>query len=171
MPSQSKMIEEKISKSKFSTIANGRGMGKGMHPFNLQTLVSECLTFAEWSWDEPEWGFPKGRRDQNETDWVCAVREFCEETGMTFYKPKIVENLVPFEENFIGSNYKPYKHKYYLVKMDYNLATPYHFQSSEVSCVQWKPFEECIALFRFYNDEKKKLLWKVNSMLEHFMVI
>ena len=167
--SHSKTIEEKISRSKFNTLANGRGMGKGTHPFNLQTLVNECVTFPEWTWDEPEWGFPKGRRDQNETDWVCAVREFFEETGIVT-QPKIVENLMPFEENFIGSNFKPYKHKYYIVQMEYTSVDP-TFQSSEVSCVEWKTFEQCVAAFRFYNEEKKQMLSKIHSMLNHFTVV
>jgi 8-oxo-dGTP pyrophosphatase MutT (NUDIX family) len=44
-------------------------------------LVEECDQYPEWSWEEPEWGFPKGRRDTQESDWVCALREFKEETG------------------------------------------------------------------------------------------
>ena len=30
-----------------------------------------------------------------------------------------IKNLLPFEEIFTGSNYKSYKHKYYLTFMDY----------------------------------------------------
>ena len=30
---------------------------------------------------EPEWGFPKGRRNNKEKDINCAIREFYEETN------------------------------------------------------------------------------------------
>ena len=33
-------------------------------------------------WDEPEWGLPKGRRNNYETNLECAIREFTEETGI-----------------------------------------------------------------------------------------
>ena len=34
------------------------------------------------AWDEPEWGFPKGRRNNRESDYECSIREFEEETGL-----------------------------------------------------------------------------------------
>ena len=220
-----KPTEEKISKEKFTILSNGRGMGKGRHPFHLQTLIDECQQFPSWSWEEPEWGFPKGRRDTEETDWVCALREFKEETGqpsetnthdssfsnfittpppppppgliripskynlrpqsalMNIYstsstssmvsmenKIQPITNLYPFEENFLGSNYKPYKHKYYLMKMDYH-DSDISFLSTEVSKVAWKSYEECMELIRFYNIEKKQMLTKIHFLLDNFMLI
>jgi len=218
-----KSTEEKISKDKFTTLANGRGMGKGRHPFHLQTLIDECKQFPEWSWEEPEWGFPKGRRDTEESDWVCALREFKEETGQpsdsqslssldsstTSVPPRLViepppglpqpiipryslrpqipttvpveipipeqkikpiANLFPFEENFLGSNYKPYKHKYYLMQMEYD-ELDITFRSTEVSKVAWKTYEECMEIFRFYNIEKKQMLTKIHYLLENFSLV
>lgn len=219
-----KPTEEKISKEKFTILSNGRGMGKGRHPFHLQTLIDECQQFPLWSWEEPEWGFPKGRRDTEETDWVCALREFKEETGqpsdttnthdssfsniittipapppgliripskynlrpqsalMNIHsasgtlsesienKIQPITNLYPFEENFLGSNYKPYKHKYYLMKMDYH-DSDITFLSTEVSKVAWKSYEECMELIRFYNIEKKQMLTKIHFLLDNFMLI
>ena len=211
-PKYFKPTEEKISKEKFTILSNGRGTGKSRHPFQLQTLVDECEQYPEWSWEEPEWGFPKGRRDTQESDWVCALREFKEETGqpsntnpetnnkippppgliqmpqnkytlrpqsalMTIYNNPLVDNkiqpitnLYPFEENFLGSNYKPYKHKYYLMKMDYQ-DSEISFLSTEVSKVAWKSFEECMDAIRFYNVEKKQMLAKIHMVLENFTLI
>lgn len=205
-----KQTEEKISKEKFTILCNGRGMGKGRHPFHLQTLINECeQQYPNWSWEEPEWGFPKGRRDTEESDWVCALREFKEETGhpyeqtihkeppppppgliqipkyhlrpqsalMMIHKELPVEkniqpiaNLYPFEENFMGSNYKPYKHKYYLMQMDYQ-DSDISFLSTEVSKVAWKSYEECMENIRFYNVEKKQMLTKIHLLLENFTLI
>ena len=36
---------------------------------------------ASTTWDTPEWGFPKGRRNYQENDLTCGLREFEEETG------------------------------------------------------------------------------------------
>lgn len=34
-------------------------------------------------WHQPEWGFPKGKRNREETSLACALREMHEETGIT----------------------------------------------------------------------------------------
>ena len=81
-----------------------------------------------------------------------------------------VLNVFPFEENFVGSNQKPYKHKYYLMKMDYH-DSDITFLSTEVSKVAWKSYEECMELIRFYNIEKKQMLTKIHFLLDNFMLI
>ena len=53
-------------------------------------------------WDEPEWGFPKGRSNYKEKDLECALREFEEETGIQKASLTIIKNLNPFEEIFNG---------------------------------------------------------------------
>ena len=45
--------------------------------YDLESLIAESNT----NWKTPEWGFPKGRRNYQETDIKCAFREFYEETG------------------------------------------------------------------------------------------
>jgi 8-oxo-dGTP pyrophosphatase MutT (NUDIX family) len=51
---------------------------------------------------EPEWGFPKGRRNYNEKDIDCALREFSEETGYSKYSLKNIENIQQFRRNIYG---------------------------------------------------------------------
>ena len=63
---------------------------------------------------EPEWGFPKGKRNNNETNLECAKREFEEETGLTSDKYEILDRLYPLIENITGSNDINYKHIYYI---------------------------------------------------------
>lgn len=254
---QFKVSEEKISKDKFVILANGLNNANNgnhiqeynyekkftknfqkRHPFSIQTLIEECeQKYPEWRWKEQEWGFPKGRRDSQESDFICGLREFTEETGyyksipvdlLTFYasskniswtekkkethklvahssmpmttlkhnsyscdslyekmggmdepdsnifknmnKITGVLNVFPFEENFVGSNQKPYKHKYYLMQMDYDTKQA-EYQSSEVSNTAWKTYEECMEMFRFYNEEKKQMLTRVHRMLEFFDLV
>lgn len=55
-------------------------------------------------WDNPEWGFSKGRRNYLEGEYECAVRETVEETGVQAELMSVIKNVLPFEEVFIGSN-------------------------------------------------------------------
>ena len=119
-------------------------------------------------WNEPEWGFPKGRRDSKENDYDCSLREFEEETGYNKHNLKIIKNLGFFEETFTGSNLKSYKHKYYLCKMEYNKTLcEENFQKSEISSLKWFNFEETISKIRPYNYEKIDMIKKINNIINN----
>ena len=135
--------------------------------YNLKSLVEESNKYTIWS--EPEWGFPKGRRNRNENDIDCGVREFSEETGYKINDIKIIENVIPFEEIFMGSNYKSYKHKYYLFYMDYtdSMKTTF-YDNSEVSKVEWRSIDESLDCIRPYNLEKKKLINNINICINQY---
>lgn len=157
--------EELNSQKKFELLKSGVSSENGIITF--QTLVENSHT----EWKETEWEFPKGRRNHQEKDIDCALREFSEETGYLKTDIGIVENIVPFEEIFIGSNYKSYKHKYYLARMDnhVNNETPLqNYQKSEVSKIAWKTCDECIESIRPYNLEKKQLITNINTMLLNY---
>ena len=101
--------EEIISKEKINLLK--KGVKVKNKTYTLSSLIKESTT----KWKEPEWGFPKGRRNHKEKDIQCALREFQEETGYSYKDLNIIENLLPLEEIFTGSNYKSYKHRYYLL--------------------------------------------------------
>ena len=61
-------------------------------------MSDSIIQNSETQWDSPEWGFPKGRRNHQETDIACAIREWEEETGFRRESLKIIKNLCPFEE-------------------------------------------------------------------------
>lgn len=133
--------------------------------FSIQSMIEESRNGP--CWDEAEWGFPKGRRNYQEKDYDCALREFCEETGFTSADLVPLLNLFPYEEIFTGSNYKSYKHKYYLTYMDYDKSLrPMDIQTSEISGAEWKTYDECMKSIRYYNLEKKNILTQINQMLE-----
>jgi len=50
---------------------------KNGQKYNLESLITNSTT----NWETPEWEFPKGRRNYQENDLACALREFEEETG------------------------------------------------------------------------------------------
>lgn len=158
--------EEKISKSKFNSIKDG---------VYLYDKSSYCLTSliknSKTNWTEPEWGFPKGRRNYLENDLTCAIREFKEETGLNDYDIKIIKNILPYDEIFMGSNYKSYKHKYYLALINNKNIDLSNYQKSEVSNIKLATLEECIDLIRPYNLEKIEIIKKIDKMLNNFSII
>ena len=129
----------------------------------LKGLVEASTT----AWAEPEWGFPKGRRNSNESELNCALREYSEETGYNPHDLSLVANLMPFEEIFIGSNYKAYKHQYYLA-FNAKEAPTRPFQPSEVSAMRLFTYEEAMAAIRPYNVERKTILSKVHQLLNEY---
>lgn len=134
--------------------------------YDLLSLLDEADQTVIWH--EPEWGFPKGRRNTQEKDYECALREFSEETGYNVSILNNIRNIIPFEEIFIGSNYKVYRHKYYLMNISYkNSLTVKTFQKSEVSGMEWKNFNECMSSIRSYNLEKKQMLGNVFNCLTY----
>jgi 8-oxo-dGTP pyrophosphatase MutT (NUDIX family) len=154
--------EEKISREKFESLMYG--ITTNDSDYSLESLIKESTS----QWLETEWGFPKGRHNNQEKDLLCALREFEEETGYSRLAINIIQNLVPFEEIFTGSNYKSYKHKYYVAFMEKNDESRMTYQDTEVSKLDWKPFDESIALIRSYNLEKKEVLTRVETMLNTY---
>tara|TARA_B100000900_G_scaffold397004_1_gene396878 strand:+ start:73 stop:876 length:804 start_codon:yes stop_codon:yes gene_type:complete len=158
--------EEKISKQKFNQIKEGVYMFEKDF-YNLESLINE----SETNWKTPEWGFPKGRRNYMETDTVCAVREFNEETGFNENDYQMIKNIVPYEEIFMGSNYKTYKHKYYLaIYKGINNKTD-KFQKEEVSNMKWLSLNQCLEHIRPYNLEKKEIINNIDKILHKYSII
>lgn len=163
--------EEQISKEKFNTLRSGVWLKTDF--YTLETLIQSTIQDDNIpNWEFAEWGFPKGRRNYQEKDYDCAVREFCEETGYTQSLNGLIpiQNIMPFEEIFTGSNYKSYKHKYYLTYMPYEESIrECAVQSSEVSCAEWKTYEDCMASIRQYNVEKKRVLENVHQTILQYL--
>ncbi len=138
---------------------------KIMEKFNYVKQYKLHL-FRPTKWTEPEWGFPKGRRNAKENDYDCAIREFEEETGYSRSYLTMIKNLGFFEETFTGSNLKSYRHKYYLCLANYqHTINEDLFQKSEIGDLKWLTFEECMSYIRDYNYEKKQMLTKINNII------
>tara|TARA_B100002051_G_scaffold80521_1_gene76929 strand:+ start:770 stop:1573 length:804 start_codon:yes stop_codon:yes gene_type:complete len=156
--------EEKNARDKFYQIKEGIHLFDDKF-FNLEQLIQNSNT----SWTEPEWGFPKGRRNYNENDLTSALREFGEETGFPKNKISIIKNLIPFEEIFTGSNFKSYKHKYFVAYSNYKDLN--HYQKSEVSKIKWMTLDEASNAIRPYNLERIDLLKDIDQVLHKYSLI
>ena len=154
--------EENISKKKFELLYEGVMISDMIY------TLKDIVEMSKTEWKETEWEFPKGRRNQKEKDLDCALREFEEETGISKIKLTIIENILPFEEIFIGSNHKSYKHKYFLAYIDNETEHLDNFQITEVSKLEWKTFDKCLESIRPYNLEKKELITNINKVLQEY---
>jgi hypothetical protein len=158
-------VEEVISKERFQQLKTGIHFKDDF--YNLQTIVNESMNYIQW--ETPEWGFPKGRRNYQEKDYECALREFTEETGIHRKYLKNIDNILPMEELFTGSNYKSYKHKYFLSFISYTDSMNItNYQRSEVSGIEWKTYEDCMSSIRSYNLEKKRIITNIHTCLNKY---
>lgn len=182
--------EENLSSKKFELIKNGvilnfnnkdkdNTCDTDVNNFDFNNIVLneqkttlyDLINSSNTQWDETEWEFPKGKRGFQEKDLECAIREFEEETGCSRNKINIIENLVPFEEMFIGSNHKSYKYKYFLAYYNDNENKSKEidtFQKSEASKLEWKTLDECLKSIRPYNLEKIHLINNINKVLQEY---
>ena len=142
--SRTRMNEYSRVKKKLILLINGTKNKDGAI-FNLKSLISNTNILTNRT--ESEWGFPKGRRVPKESDIICAVREFCEETDLT-KKDINVLNIGPFEEIFTGSNNIVYRHVYYIAELINNIPVIINqnniHQLAEIGDIQWFSQEEAI---------------------------
>ena len=158
--------EDPMAREKLEHLRNGV-----MTNYNFYTL-GDCIkevAAESLKWTHNDWGFPKGRKNFNETDLNCATREFTEETGIDQSVLSIITNIVPYEEIFTGSNFKSYKHKYYLAYIEQgetsvNLGG---FQREEVGNIGWKRLPEALDGIREYHVERKELLRNVDVVIRN----
>lgn len=152
--------EERQSRNKFKMLKEGVAVDNEV--ICLEDIILACGD----GWHEPEWGFPKGRRNYMEKDVQCAIREFEEECGYTRDLIELFSNILPYEETFIGSNIKCYKHRYYVAFMKYDKdQCMSDFQKSEVSQMRWMSYAECLKHIRSYNSERICVLNNIEKTL------
>jgi ADP-ribose pyrophosphatase YjhB (NUDIX family) len=156
-------IDEFIANTKFKEIKQGYEVNG--ERICLDTLIAKSKT----NWVDPEWGFPKGRQNTYESELACALREYEEETGLDKHKLSVFKNILPFEEIFMGSNYKSYTHKYYIATSS-SIVKKNEFQPSEVSNMKWFTYEEAIQIIRPYNVERIQLLSFIHKCFERYVI-
>lgn len=113
-------------------------------------------------YNEPEWGFPKGKKNKYETNLDCAIREFNEETGVN--KIIILNSIIPINEIFYGTNNIKYKHVYYisLYNDDKNIIDKSYLNNcDEISDVEWYNYENSNLIIRSYHVKKKIIIMNI----------
>jgi 8-oxo-dGTP pyrophosphatase MutT (NUDIX family) len=129
---------------------------------NIESIIKNTIS----EYNDREWGFPKGRRNVNENDICCALREFKEETGYNPKKLQLCLDMKPLEEVFSGTNKKRYKHVYYIAKFNGDhLINEWLPSSKEIKDIKWFNYIESQNHIRDINIERKELLKRLNSII------
>jgi 8-oxo-dGTP pyrophosphatase MutT (NUDIX family) len=137
-------------------------------------ILDSILSTTTSIWNTPEWGFPKGRRNPNETDIESAIREFKEETGLESSNFNVISNMEPLTETFYGDNKVHYCHTYYLAQCDtdanisFDSANPHMVK--EIGDIAWCSLEEALARIRSENIEKREILLRASAILRNYCV-
>jgi ADP-ribose pyrophosphatase YjhB (NUDIX family) len=109
---------------------------------------------------DPEWGFPKGRRNISEKNLDCAIREFNEETNYSLTNMHVLERLNCLEEEYAGSNLVNYKHVYYVASSpdDENSELNDVDNLNEIGEIGWFTVPEALEKIRPYYDSRIKII-------------
>lgn len=133
--------------------------------FNIYYILDNTTPL----YDETEWGFPKGRRNINEDDITCALREFSEETSIPHEHVSIMQPT-PLDEVFIGGNRLRYRHVYYtclLTNPEYmsckSIIPNTALQKREIKKVEWFTYEKVQNNIREINVERKELFKRIHA--------
>lgn len=159
--------EYKEACDKFNMLKQGYYIKNGdeMTFFSIDYIINNTIS----KFNETEWGFPKGRRNINECDIHCAIREFKEETGIPSKSIYISHFIKPLEEVFSGSNNIRYKHVYYVAKMMDNSKVsldPLNKQQiKEIRNIKWFNYTDAQNKIRDTNIERKELFRRLNQTI------
>ncbi len=159
--------EYEESKNKFNKLKEGYMLQKNELLFfiNFKKIIGKSLE----NYEQPEWGFPKGRRNMNEKNIECAKREFQEETGIKENEYHIL-NFSPLEEIYLGSNHIRYKHIYYFAQTLKKNIMKIDENNIEVGCINWFLFNEGYDLIRTYHKEKKNILFNIHTFVKDLIL-
>ncbi len=112
------------------------------------------------NYSSTEWEIPKGRKNSNETNLKCAIREFKEETSLNLDDYHIITCLDPIHDLFIGTNNKEYKHIFYTSVANENISN-IDIKNNEINEVRWCKWSELNDLIRPYNNNKINILTSI----------
>ncbi len=141
-----------VSKQKFYQLK--------LNKMDLIKSVKPLFTFNEW-------GFPKGRREAYESDLVCALREFEEETDYKDNQYSVLEECKSIRENLVGTNGINYAHNYFLTIL--HEINEFHDESNrEIGNIKVMNINECLEVIRPYHKNKIKIIKNIYTVLNNF---
>tara|TARA_B100001093_G_C26729365_1_gene971498 strand:+ start:595 stop:1344 length:750 start_codon:yes stop_codon:yes gene_type:complete len=153
------------AETKFNQIKQGKLNGNTL--YTIDYFIKNKSEF----YYEPEWGFPKGRRnmkDYNEKN--VAIREFKEETNINQEYLEFYEKPSKFVEEYRSYDNINYKNTYFIAKyigeeIKFNIDIKNKEQFTEVSDIKFFSLEECREKIRKYSKSKVDILTQLDILL------
>ena len=142
-------------------IQKERNYEKSREQFN-KLRVHSILNIDETKlYKEPEWEFPKGRRNKHESDFDCAKRELKEETNIKD-GDFIIDREETIIEDIFGENNIPYRCIFYVgicTNSDNICINVNNYeQISEIRNIQWFNKSMALSKLRDYQKTKRKII-------------
>ena len=136
--------------------------------YNFYNLLDNNLS----QYLEPEWEFPKGRRNMSEKNIDCALREFNEETNINLNDINILERINCTNEDYIGTNLINYRHTYYLASCtnEIELNIDNENQSYEIGALEWLTIPQAIEKIRTYYDKRVKMIHQLYFFILNLII-
>ena len=169
---KSSTVKEEYKKSEeMFNILNTRECNLEEYVINLDYILENIKP----KWDDCEWGFPKGRRNLNESDLEAAEREFAEETNYTRKNFEIIRGIEPMTEIFNGTNGVKYKHSYFIAQQndvidDAIIKEGNSFQEKEIGNLKWFSYLDALSTIRPYHEDKKNILHSIYLFIHNIIL-
>ena len=152
--------EQKMSYLKKEFLIAKEKFNKLKTSLDLELNLDFYVNNIEPLYKSNEWGFPKGRRSRNESAKECAIREFSEETSIPQESIKVIDSIVPIEENLIGTNGIKYRHIYYLAETTLD-ELPENINNNEIGNMKLFNYNDGHEALRPYHIDKREIITSV----------
>jgi 8-oxo-dGTP pyrophosphatase MutT (NUDIX family) len=126
--------------------------------YELKLNKSDIINNLKPKYLYNEWGFPKGRRELYESDIICAIREFEEETNIKENMYNLLESCSKIKENLVGTNGVNYLHNYFLAILNTDKINNIDSTNREIGNIKVMTYNECIENIRPYHINKLKII-------------
>ena len=137
--------------------------------FNKIKTIKDIFNIKGYS--NSEWEFPKGKKNNKETNKEGACRELEEETNINRSDYKLLNNIIPITEKIIAENNIIYKNIYYLgiCTNDNNIFInkDNKNQINEIKKVEFMNKQMSIDLIRDYNQNKVDIINKLFNLIDN----
>ena len=142
------------------------------HSESLFNKLDKNRYIVNSKYSESEWEFPKGKKNKNEENYMCAKRELEEETSIKKEDYELIKNISPLIENFKGENNINYRNIYYVgickntnnIKVDANNRD----QLSEIKDVKILTKNEAKDHIRDYNITKINVINSIFNFIDKY---
>ena len=153
---------------KFKKLSDGYFFNKTKEFINLDYFMKKTKT----NYPDTEWEFPKGRRNNHESNYDCARREFTEETNYLSSDYQLINNLLPFSEEFMGENRVRYKYIYYIgyltnIEKDVYIDPKNKDQFNELKNIKWLTKAESLNIIRDYHHTRRDVIHKIFDLIDN----
>ena len=149
-----------------------QGVNYNIGNINININLNQILINSDNRYNDTEWGFPKGRRNNNEKDIECANREFYEETNYNNNEYQIL-NMEKQVEVYTSINNIKYKHIYYISQIMTNkeplIDINNKSQTDEIGDIKWLNYYDSIEKLRNYHLEKINVLNNLHNQIKYLL--